>query len=198
MVKNIIFDLGNVVFEFNPKQYIMDKIADKSKIAKVSQAIFKSDEWAKLDEGKITEEEAIEIICTNNSDLDNEVRLIFDNWYPILKPIESTIEIIKDLKAKGFKLLYLSNFHSKAFDYVNNEHEFFKLFEGGVVSYQDALLKPNEKIYKLILERYDLDPAECVFIDDTKENIDAAKECGMNGIYLENPSDLKEHLSRYI
>lgn len=198
MVKNIIFDLGNVVFEFNPKQYIMDKIPDKSKIAKVSQAIFKSDEWAKLDEGKITEEEAIEIICTNNSDLDNEVRLIFDNWYPILKPIESTIEIIKDLKAKGFKLLYLSNFHSKAFDYVNNEHEFFKLFEGGVVSYQDALLKPNEKIYKLILERYDLDPAECVFIDDTKENIDAAKECGMNGIYLENPSDLKKDLSRYI
>lgn len=198
MVKNIIFDLGNVVFEFNPKQYIMDKIADKSKIEKVSQAIFKSDEWAKLDEGKITEEEAIEIICTNNSDLDNEVRLIFDNWYPILKPIESTIEIIKDLKAKGFKLLYLSNFHSKAFDYVNNEHEFFKLFEGGVVSYQDALLKPNEKIYKLILERYDLDPAECVFIDDTKENIDAAKECGMNGIYLENPSDLKKDLSRYI
>lgn len=198
MIKNVIFDLGNVVLDFNPIKYLESKIEDKRKIGRVAEAIFKSKEWISLDEGKITEEEAIEIICSNNVDFDKEIRLAFDNWYPILEPIESTIEVIKGLKEKGYRIFYLSNFHKKAFSYVTSNYEFFKLFEGGVVSYEDNLIKPNEKIYKLILERYNLDPKESIFIDDMKENVEAAERLGINGINLKNPSELKELLNKYL
>ncbi|WP_300386805.1 HAD family phosphatase [Clostridium sp.] len=193
MYKNIIFDLGNVLLSFNPKEYLNGKL-EKSRAEKVLKEIFLSEEWIKLDEGTITEIEAIENISLRNEDYREDIKKAFENWYDILIPINETVEILKDLKENGYNLYYLSNFHDIAFKKVKEKYDFFNLFDGGVVSYEDKLLKPDERIYKAILERYSLVPKESIFIDDTKINVDAAKEVNIEAIVFENANKLKEDL----
>ena len=159
MYKNIIFDLGNVLLDFNPREYLKSKISDE-KLEEVFKAIFSSEEWVMLDRGTITEKEAINNIINRNSTYINEINLAFDNWYDLLKPIEETVEILMSLKENGYKIYYLSNFHELAFGEVTKKNKFFELFDGGVVSYVEKLIKPEEDIYKLILERYKLNPNE--------------------------------------
>ncbi|MFR5171548.1 MAG: hypothetical protein ACLTD6_10190 [Clostridium paraputrificum] len=102
MVKNIIFDLGNVVLKYDNLAYLKSKIEDSDKIDKLREIVFRGPEWIMLDEGTITEETAIEQICRNNPELEADIRNVFDNWYSLLEPIESTVEIISELKEKGY------------------------------------------------------------------------------------------------
>ena len=193
MYKNIIFDLGNVLLSFNPKEYLGEKL-EKNRAEKVLKEIFLSEEWVKLDEGTITEVEAIENISLRNEDYREDIKIAFENWYDLLKPINETVSILIDLKEKGYNLYYLSNFHDIAFKKMKEKYDFFNLFDGGVVSYEDKLLKPDERIYKVILDRYSLVPEESIFIDDTKINVDAAKEAKIEGLVFENANKLKEDL----
>lgn len=198
MVKNIIFDLGNVVLKYDNLAYLKSKIEDNDKIDKLRDIIFGGPEWIMLDEGTITEETAIEQICRNNPELENDVRNVFDNWYSLLEPIESTVEIISELKEKGYNLFFLSNFHDKAFQVVAKEYTFFRLFDGGVVSYREKMIKPNLEIYRKLLDGYNLKPEECIFIDDVNENIIAGEQVGIKGIHLREASKLREELERYL
>ncbi len=132
MIKNIIFDLGNVLLDFNPRNYLKNKIEEKY-IENVYEAIFKSKEWPMLDRGTITEKEAEKNIITRNKEYENEIKEAFNNWYELLTPIQISVQILNSLKKKGYKLYYLSNFHCAAFDYVSDNYDFFKLFDGGVI-----------------------------------------------------------------
>ena len=198
MVKNIIFDLGNVVLKYDNLAYLKSKIEDSDKIDKLREIVFRGPEWIMLDEGTITEETAIEQICRNNPELENDIRNVFDNWYSLLEPIESTVEIISELKEKGYNLFFLSNFHDKAFQVVAKEYTFFRLFDGGVVSYREKIIKPNLEIYRKLLDGYNLKPEECIFIDDVNENIIAGEQVGIKGIHLREASKLREELERYL
>ena len=194
MYKNIIFDLGNVLLDFNPRGYLKSKISD-DKLEDVFKAIFSSEEWVMLDRGTITEKEAINNIISRNSTYINEINLAFDNWYDLLKPIEETVEILMSLKENGYKIYYLSNFHELAFGEVTKKNKFFELFDGGVVSYAEKLIKPEEDIYKLILERYKLNPNESIFVDDMEANVEGANKVGIKTILFKGPKELKEELN---
>ena len=194
MYKNIIFDLGNVLLDFNPREYLKSKISD-DKLEEVFKAIFSSEEWVMLDRGTITEKEAINNIINRNSTYINEINLAFDNWYDLLKPIEETVEILMSLKENGYKIYYLSNFHELAFGEVTKKNKFFELFDGGVVSYVEKLIKPEEEIYKLILERYKLNPNESIFVDDMEANVEGANKVGIKTILFKGPKELKEELN---
>lgn len=195
MYKNIIFDLGNVLLSFNPMEYLKSKISEE-KIQEVYKAIFQSEEWIMLDRGTITEKEAINNIIEKNSIYRDDISLAFEDWYAILKHIEETIKVLEDLKSKGYNIYYLSNFHELAFKEVSTKNSFFELFDGGVVSYEEKIIKPEEEIYRLILKRYNLTPSETIFIDDTKVNVEGAEKLGITTIFLENPRKLREELRK--
>ncbi|MGG7056957.1 HAD family hydrolase [Clostridium tertium] len=193
MYKNIIFDLGNVLLSFNPKEYLKSKITE-DKIDDVYKAIFQSEEWIMLDRGTISEKDAINNIIRRNTTYRDDINLVFKDWYDILKPIEETVEVLQSLKENGYNIYYLSNFHELAFREVTTKNKFFELFDGGVVSYAEKLIKPEEEIYKLLLKRYNLKPEETIFIDDTKVNVDGASKLGIKAIFLENPKVLRGSL----
>jgi len=196
MIKNIIFDLGNVLLDFNPKVYVQSKITEE-KVEEIYKCIFQSEEWAMLDRGIISEEDYKANIINRNIENEKLINLIFENWYDILVPIKNNVDVLKKLKQSGYKVYYLSNFHLAAFEHVTKNHDFFQCFDGGVVSYKEKLLKPEKEIYEKIIERYNLDPSQTVFIDDLKENVKAAMESGLKGIILNNSKDLRIELKEF-
>jgi putative hydrolase of the HAD superfamily len=197
MYKNIIFDLGNVLLNFKPEEYLKTKIMEADKISEIHKEIFQSEEWIMLDRGTITEEEAVNIIIKNSIENEKLIKLVFENWYELLTPIEDSIKILRDLKNSRYKIYFLSNFHLLAFEYVTKEYDFFKLFDGGIVSYKEKLLKPEEGIYKRIIEEYDIDPKESIFIDDVQTNVEYAKKINFKSILFKNPEDLRKKLKEY-
>ncbi|WP_319370343.1 HAD family phosphatase [uncultured Ilyobacter sp.] len=197
MIKNIIFDLGRVLLNFEPLEYTYKKIPDKQRAYKIYQEIFKSDEWLMLDRGVITEDEAINRICGRNPENDQLIREVMNNWYEILTPMEDVVDILKELKLKGYKIYFLSNFHLLAFERVSKKYDFFRNFNGGIVSYIENLLKPEDEIYNKLVAIYGINPAESVIIDDTKDNVISAEKLGFKTILFTTSIDLKEKLFEY-
>ena len=193
MIKNIIFDLGNVLIGFKPEEFINKNIKEEYR-EKFFNVVFKGQEWADLDRGVLEYNDAIKIFSEKIPECSLEIKKFFDNYIlDALEPIEKNIEIMKSLKGK-YKLYVLSNFHYPAFDYIFKNWEFFKYFDGKIVSGHCKLLKPEKEIYKLLCSTYSLKPDECVFIDDTKVNIEAAEKFGIKGIHLTDINILEEKL----
>lgn len=197
MYKNVIFDIGNVLLKFNPKEFLSSKIPQADKVLEVHREVFESEEWLMLDRGTITEEDAKQVIISRSSNNGHLIPLAFENWYDILIPIEGTVEVLKQLKAANYRVYFLSNFHLLAFKNIKERYDFFKIFHGGVVSYEEQLLKPEEGIYTRLIEKYELKPEECIFIDDVQANIDGAKKVNFQTILFKNPKDLVEKLKGY-
>ncbi len=195
MICNIVFDLGNVLLDFKPMAYLGKKYGTGEIAEKLYREIFCSKEWILLDRGTLTSDEAIEQISARNSDIAPYIRVIMNDWDEILTPIDGTIEILNQLKKKGvFKLYLLSNFHMTAFLRVNEKHDFFKLFDGMVVSSNLKKIKPDPEIFKHLLDSYGLNPQDTVFIDDVLENTEAAHKLGIDAIQFTNPEALRKEL----
>ena len=196
MCRNIIFDIGNVLLDFNPKEYLKSKMKE-DKVDYVHKEIFESEEWIMLDRGTILEEEAIKIITSRSNGNEELIKIAFEKWYDILNPIEKTVDILKNLKESGYKVYYLSNFHLKAFEHVTSKYNFFNIFDGGVVSYEEKIIKPEKEIYNKIIEKYKLNVNESIFIDDMECNINKAREVGFKTILFKNPEELIVSLKEY-
>lgn len=197
MVKNIIFDLGNVLLNFKPVVYLHTKISNAEKVQQIYEEIFTSEEWLMLDRGVITEEEAVNEICNRSTENSELIRLVMHNWYQLLTPIEDTVEVLKQLKDKGYRLFVLSNFHLLAYEDVTKRYEFFTYFDGGIISYKEKLMKPEKDIYDKLINKYKINPKESIFIDDTKENIESATKLGFKAILFTNSKDLRKKLIEY-
>ena len=195
-MKNIVFDLGKVLVDFEPLKYLNTLYAPE-KVQLLHDTIFLSQEWLDLDRGTITNEEAIEIINSRCPSEKESIQHILYNWPQILTPIQGSIDILKTLKKQGYSLYLLSNFHKEAFNEVFKKYKFFENFDGKVVSYEVSLLKPEKKIYLHLCSTYNIKPEETLFIDDTLVNIIVAKELGFKTIHFRNPKQLMQAL-KYI
>lgn len=197
MIKNIIFDLGNVLIAFRPEKFVNENVDEKYQ-EDFYKIVFKGQEWQDLDRGVLEYSDAVKIFSEKLPECSQAVKKLFDNYIlDTLVPIRENIDVMMSLKDK-YNLYVLSNFHYPAFDYIFKNWDFFKAFKGKIVSGHCKLLKPEMEIYKLLCDTYSLEPKECLFIDDTKVNIDAAEKYGINGIHLPEPSLLKEKLKSYL
>ena len=195
MIRNVIFDLGNVLISFSPADYLKKKGYPEHIRSVILNDIFHSEEWTKLDEGVITTEEAIDSICIKSALKRQEIALIFDFRIDIMFPLDFNVRLLPALKKRGFSVYYLSNFHLDTFEVVSNDYFFFRYFDGGIVSSNVKLAKPDIRIYNLMLDKYTLDPSECLFIDDVEVNVQSAADAGMkvlNTFGSENISDMLE------
>lgn len=197
MIKNIVFDIGNVLISFKPIDYLSKKFKDQELVKRLYDSIFCSGEWPLLDLDDITEEDAFLRFCTRYPGDREAIMDVFKDWYSLLTPIEGTIEILKEVKQKGYKTYVLSNYHSKAFERVSKENSFFELFDGMVVSSKVKHLKPDSKIFYCLMDSYGIVPEETLFIDDTVENTEAAIKLGFNAINFSSPLQLLDELMKY-
>lgn len=195
MIKNVVFDLGNVLLTFKPMEYLKSKLNDDKLAEKIYNIIFKSDEWIMLDNGVIKTEEATEKFCMRMRNKENIIKDVMNDWHNLLKPIDENIQILNDLKEKGYKIYILSNFHDIAFDNVYKKYDFFKDADGIVISAKIKCIKPEKEIFENLINTYKIKYEESIFIDDVKENVDMASSLGMDTIHLEDYKKLKEKLN---
>ena len=182
MIKNIVFDLGNVLLSFRPAEFFIKKKYPDNIINKILSDIFGSREWVMLDNGDITTSEAIDSIASISSLKKEEIELIFNLRSELMFPLDENVRLLPGLKKRGFKLYYLSNFPLDIFEETKNGYFFFTYFDGGIISSEVRLSKPDIRIFNLLLEKYSLLPAETLFIDDIEANVKVAESAGMTGM----------------
>lgn len=187
MRKNIIFDLGGVVVEYNPRDFLMDHFLNKNVEELVYELTFGSKEWEELDRGALNRGAANRIMLENAAQCGRtfEVQTVIDEWESILKTKKTTIKTMCKLKMAGHRLYYLSNIASDTLALLR-ERDFFPLFDGGVASCEVQLNKPDPRIYTTLMQRYHLAYDESIFVDDNKQNAQAAYNLGITGILYKN------------
>lgn len=190
MVKNIVFDLGNVLISFRPAEFFEKKHYPEDIRNTILADIFASREWLQLDNGDITVDEAIESIAASSALKRGEIARIFNLRLEIMFPLTSNAKLLPGLKKRGFGLYYLSNFPSDIFADVKKSYDFFRHFDGGIISADVRLSKPDIEIYRTLAGRYSLLPEECLYVDDVDINVKAAVAAGMIGLHTNGDSDI--------
>jgi glucose-1-phosphatase len=182
MIKNIVFDLGNVLISFKPSEYLDRKDYPENLKSKILSEIFSSKEWLLLDNGDITTSEAIESISSTSSLTKEEITGIFDLRTDLIFPIDQNVKLLPELKKQGYKLYFLSNFPLDVFEDIKSDYYFFRFFDGGIISAEAKSSKPDKRIYEILIEKYDIVPGESLYIDDLEANVKTAELLGMKGL----------------
>ena len=195
MIKNIIFDMGNVLLDYNPDTAMqMLGINEKSKPV-IMKELFSGNEWVQLDLGNISVNEAFESIKQRvPEEYHTDLRKCIDEWDVCMVPVDGAKDFCEFVKSKGFGVYVLSNAHKSFYSYFPRYFD-LDFFDGVVVSADVHTVKPDIKIYKYLLEKYSLKAEECLFIDDRADNVEGAKKAGMNAAQFKNDfEEIKQYL----
>lgn len=181
MIKNVIFDLGNVVLKLKWEKVLNAYLDNESDVKTLEAVTFDSEEWKELDNGTIEKNDAIDIMLSKlPENLHQPCKDIMANWRDGLVINDEIISFIKSIRAQGYKTYILSNAPHEIPEYLS-EKDLNKYFDGQIISAQEKVSKPEKRIYEILLNKYSLKPEESLFLDDRKENIEAAISCNING-----------------
>ncbi|AVF49898.1 HAD family hydrolase [Elizabethkingia anophelis] len=196
IIKNIIFDFGGVLMDWNPK-YLYQNVFNSEEEMDYFLDNIATLKWnAEQDRGR-SFQEATEILQNQYPEFSKEIALYYNQWPVMLKgTIEENVSILRNLHGR-YQLYGLTNWSAESFPYAYKNYDFFSLFNGIVVSGEEKLIKPDERIYELLLNRYNLNASECLFIDDNYENIRTAQAMDFNTIHLPPHTNLKEELQKF-
>jgi 2-haloacid dehalogenase len=194
-ITTIIFDLGNVLIDWNPK-YVFDKLFEDEERKKYFFENICTMEWNEAQDAGRSIKEATEELVAKYPDWKEYIEAYYNQWKEMLGgPIHDTVEIFKELKQSGrYKLYALTNWSAELFPYALEMYEFLHWFDGRVVSGEEKMRKPYPEFYHVLLKRFDVKPEEALFIDDSLRNIKAAAELGIETIRFIAPDQLKNDL----
>lgn len=192
MIDTIIFDIGNVLIDFDWGEYIYS-LFDKQTADIVKNAIF-SEFWNEIDRGVLSDEEMIQGFIKRAGGYENEIRLAFAEVGRALAQRDYAIPWIRKLKSEGYRVLYLSNYSTHVMKSNPDALSFVNYMDGGVFSCEVKLIKPDPAIYKLLCDKYKLNPKNAVFIDDNAANIAAANVFGLNTVHFKDYNSARDEL----
>lgn len=194
MIKNIIFDFGGVFLDWNPR-YLYKSYFNNDEEMEHFLADICNGEWNIRQDAGRPFAEAVKELQAKFPEYAEAIQMYDDDWEKMLKcELPESIDLLKELKFMGYGIYGLTNWSAEKIGYAFANYSFFSLFDGIVVSGVEKVVKPDRKIYEILLERYSLKPGECVFIDDNQDNVDMAKVLGINAIRFDNIGNVKEHL----
>lgn len=196
-IKNIIFDFGGVLMDWNPSYFFKDYFNDDEKMEFFLKNVAVDDWNAEQDRGR-TLKEGTEILIEKYPEWEKEVRAYYDNWTTMLRSdIPKNVEVLRKLADTDYELFGLTNWSHETFPYALANYDFFELFKGKiVVSGEEKLIKPDPKIWELLLDRYSIKAEESVFIDDNAKNIETAKTLGFITVHVTEETDLQTELEK--
>ena len=184
MIDTIIFDIGGVMITFDWFDYLKQLFgdADQEFVQRITDGFWNSGYWTEMDRGVWSEEKVIESLRGVLPDLSDELDIVLDRFGELLKRTDYAIPWIRQLKDKGYKILFLSNYSDFLIRKNPGILDFIRHMDGGVFSHNVKMVKPDKEIYDEICRLYDLDPACCLFTDDTQVKVDGAIAAGLHAI----------------
>ncbi|MCQ2497274.1 MAG: HAD family phosphatase [Lachnospiraceae bacterium] len=187
MIKNIIFDIGNVLAHFRWAEYLQfDKGYDRAMVERIGKASVMCELWAEFDRGVYTDEEIVQLFVDRDPGIEKELHDAFDYVKGMVTPFDYAKSWIQSYKDRGFKVWFLSNFSNKCETQCPESLSFMPLMDGGILSYKEKMVKPNPEIYKRLLEKCGIKAEESIFIDDTVVNIEEAERQGIHGVVFKS------------
>lgn len=192
----VIFDLGGVLVDWNPRYLYRRLFPDDPAGMERFLAEVCTTEWnQRQDAGRPWVEAIAELVARHPAQADL-IRAYRERWQETLSgPIDGSVAILGEVRAAGHRILGLTNWSHETFPRARTLFPFFHWFEGIVVSGEEKLIKPDPRLYVRLLERYRVDPARAVFIDDSLKNVEAAAALGIHGIHFRSPSALRDELT---
>ena len=183
-IRTVIFDMGRVLMDFSYEKVLSPWFPDPEDRRMMQGILFDSGDWGRADSGTPSEEEILaKWLGETPERLRGALREMFANWHTLLTPVEGMTELIRELKAAGYGCYLLSNTSMRFFTYWQ-QVEALCLLDGRFISAEHGLLKPDLAIYRNMTGLYGLDPEACYFVDDTLENVEAARSVGMRGFHF--------------
>lgn len=193
-IRNVIFDFGGVLVSWRPQE-IIDAFYEEPQLREaVRTHVFQHDDWLEMDRGTLDERTVIERFAARMGRPRREMEALFDHVRAALTPIEPTVVLLNELRERGYTLYGLSNMSEPIFAHLQSSYDFFKLFDGIVVSATVKLVKPEPAIYEHLRDRFALDFAESVFIDDLPRNVESARRLGLAAIQFESTAQARREL----
>ena len=190
MIRNILFDMGNVLIHFDRKVFL-DRLdiseADKQLLLR---EVFLSVEWVQMDRGILREETAEPLMCQRLPErLHNAVHQLVSCWDEPMLPVAGMAELVEELKNNGYGIYLLSNASIRQHEYWP-QIPGWQFFDGKIISADEKVMKPHPDYYLRALEKFGLTPGECFFIDDVPANIEGALYCGIPGVVFHKDAKL--------
>ena len=185
MIRNLIFDVGDVLVEYRWFEMLTRDYGLEAK--RIGGEMFDNEIWVQgLDGGKLSLEEAIHQYELKYPDDVDVMGWFLRNGEQMAVKRPEVWDKVAALKEKGYKIYLLSNYSEELFHVHTKGAKFLNVLDGGVVSYQVHALKPDRKIYETLCERFDITPENAVFLDDNAKNTETAREFGLHAITVEN------------
>ena len=199
-IKNIVFDVGGVLVDFCYMEYMRKLGFSEEMCREFEKDIIYSELWNDMDRGDLMLEEAgikfKKRLREMYKPCDDEVDLFIENIKDIVKEYPYSKGLLQSLKDAGYGVYILSNYPRDLADMHWKDFKFLPVADGYIISAYERIVKPDEKIYRLLTEKFGIDLTESVFIDDRQINIDAANALGMKGVLFKNLDDCMEALNK--
>lgn len=196
--ETIIFDLGAVLIDWDPRYLYRKIFPDEARMEWFLSNICTPD-WNEEQDAGRSFKEATGLLIKKHPEWEAEIMAFWLRWEEMLAgPIEGTVEILKTIKNTGhYKVIALTNWSAETFPVARSKYDFLGWFDGIVMSGEEKTRKPFSKFYQIMIDRYNLTPETCVFIDDNPRNIEGGQQLGISGVQFINPQQLKESLNLY-
>ncbi len=198
-IRNVIFDLGSVLVDFRYLAYMKELGFSEELCDFFVKNIILGDVWLKMDSGSYTVKEALEEWIRRHPQMEEALRIFFRDPTGLVAPYPDTQEWLRWCKTQGYRVFLLTNYPGDIFElHAKKVFTFLPDVDGYVVSAQERITKPSEDIYKTLLQRYDLEASECVFLDDREDNVSAAEGLGIHGILVDNRAKAWQELRDFL
>ena len=201
MIQNIIFDIGNVLASFRWKDLFKELGFTGDKFDRIAAAtVLHPTMWNEFDRSLMPDEEIIAKCIERAPEYEQEIRLLFSKTELLVEEYTYSYDWIKSLKEQGYSVYLLSNYGKTSFEAARDHGRlsFLPLVDGGVISYEVKIVKPEPGIYEALLAKYRLKAEESVFLDDRADNITAAEQLGFHGIVVESYKQAAEALNQIL
>lgn len=198
MYKNIVFDVGEVLFSYGWKEALMFAGASYEDALMLGKDLFDDPVWGELDLGIRPYFEVVEELSDKYPNHKEVIKSFLTNVEIMPKSRPVIWALLKKLKEKGYKLYLLSNYSEYMFSRHTQDRPFMEVIDGAMVSYMVNINKPAKGIYEALLNKYDLKASDCLFFDDKQENVDGAMACGIDAIRVTDEQMLTAELIKLL
>lgn len=196
MIKNIIFDFGGVVVNYDPEGWLRGLFDHGAAVEYVMERLFESSYWRMFDEDRFKRSEANAIILreAQRDGFGPQMLLAQRHWMELMWTKPETVKLVRELREKGYGVYYLTNMPRDMWE-ILTDRGLRDLFHGGVASFELGVTKPRPTIYRELLRRCSLTPGECVFLDDMPQNVAGAEREGVRGLLFTDAASARAQLS---